>query len=281
MPEYKNIWFADNDEPMSVADISETQAISIGDALEDLKYNTSIICTDEAQVAEAFPEPKQGDRVYRADLGVEQMYFGVYSPTLNPYGKTIAGWYAVSSGLVPIYPQDVTSDGTSSVTVDSMGKVTFTGATFIRLGTIFSDEFINYKVVFNVTSANGNTFTVFRYINNSNVELTGNLYHRKLLTSETATVAPPPSGAAVTDWVAIGGSTAHRICYSEITFFGPYLGVHPRTLSNTISGNISTSARIEQTTSFYNSASGIMQGLIFRTNGTQRITGTLQVYGYR
>jgi hypothetical protein len=281
MPEYKNIWFADNDEPMSVADISETQAISIGDALDDLKYNTSIICTDEAQVLEEFPQPKQGDRVYRADIGVEQMYFEAYSPTLNPYGKTIAGWYAVSSGLVPIYPQDVTSDGTSSVTVDSMGKVTFTGATFVRLQTVFSDEFTNYKVVFNTTSSNGNTVTTFRYINDADSELSGTFYHRVVLVSETATVAPPPTSGAYTNLVSIFGSGSYRIGHSEITFFGPHLGVHPRSLSTSISGNLSTSARIEQTTSFYNSASEIMQGLIFRTNGTQRITGTLQVYGYR
>jgi hypothetical protein len=281
MPEYKNIWFADNSEKMSVENISETQAISIGDALEDLKYNTSIICTDDIQVAEAFPGPKQGDRVYRADLGVEQMYFGVYSPTLNPYGKTIAGWYAVSSGLVPIYPQDVTSDGTTSATVNSSGKVTFTGATFISLGTIFSDEFRNYKVVFNQTESNGATATNFRYINNSNTELTGNLYYRNVLAAETASVAPASSAIALTNLVTVLGAPTFRIGHSEITFFGPRAGVHPRSLSNSASANLSTASRMEQATSFYNSTTEIMKGLIFRGNGTQRITGTIEVYGYR
>lgn len=279
MPEYKNIWFADNSEPMSVAEISETQAISIGDALENLKYNTSIICTDDAQVLEQFPQPKQGDRVYRADIGVEQMYFETYSPTLNPYGKNTPGWYAVSSGVVPIYPTNVSHDGTSPISVNSVGKVSFTSVTNVYLPEVFSDEFRNYKVVVNQTNSAAATQVQFRYIS-SGVEMSGSLYHRKVLTAETATVAPPPSAGQVGTVILIQNSSSFRNSYSETTFFGPRIGIHPRSLTNTIAGNFSTAARIEQSMSFYNSTSDIMDGIVLRT-GAQRITGTIQVYGYR
>jgi hypothetical protein len=151
------------------------------------------------------------------------------------------------------------------------------------LQTVFSDEFTNYKVVFNQTASNGATATFFQYINNSNVVKNDMSYHRKILASETATVTPPPSSGALTDRCPIFNAPASRIGYSEITFFGPRSTVHPRTLSNSVSGNLSTSSRVEQIMSFYNTIpfKDIMKGLYIFSNGTQRITGTIQVYGYR
>jgi hypothetical protein len=39
-----------------------------------------------------FPNPVQGNRVYRADLGYEEAYFGLYNVTSNPGGRAAAGW---------------------------------------------------------------------------------------------------------------------------------------------------------------------------------------------
>lgn len=46
-----------------------------------------------AQRDALFPNPVQGDSVYRNDLGYEQRYYQLYNSNSNPNGKTPAGWY--------------------------------------------------------------------------------------------------------------------------------------------------------------------------------------------
>lgn len=280
MPEYKNIWFADSSEPMLVADISEKQAISAGDELEKLKYNTSIICTSVAQVYEAFPSPKQGDRVYRADLDVEQMYFSRYSATLNQYGKNVPGWYAVSSGLVPIYPTGFTSDGTTAATANALGKVTFKGAKNVTLPNVFSSEFRNYKVVVNVHTTTAGTFHTLRYVSGGTV-LSGASYLRTTFASETATVAPPPGVSGASTGIDIQGSSVFRNSFSETTFFEPYIGTYPKSISFGSAGAFTTNNRTQTNTAIYNSAVTIMNGISLYNNQTATMDGTIQVYGYK
>lgn len=40
----------------------------------------------------AVPSPRQGNRVFRIDLGTTQTYYEVYEATTNPSGRTSAGW---------------------------------------------------------------------------------------------------------------------------------------------------------------------------------------------
>lgn len=47
-----------------------------------------------------YPAPKQGNRVWREDLGWEETYFGTYNVTSNPGGATPAGWYP-TQGMMP------------------------------------------------------------------------------------------------------------------------------------------------------------------------------------
>jgi hypothetical protein len=58
------------------------------------KANAPKVATQAARDA-LFPVPTQGDRVFRSDLGVEQVYFGLYHPTTNPAGKNAANWYSL------------------------------------------------------------------------------------------------------------------------------------------------------------------------------------------
>jgi len=280
MPEYKNIWFADTSEPMLVEAISQKQAVSVGDELEKLKYNTSIICTSTAQVAEAFPNPVQGDRVYRADLGVEQMYFERYNSSLNPYGKNSPGWYAVSPGLVPIYPTGFTSDGTTAATANALGKVTFKGAKNVTLPNVFSSEFRNYKVVVNLHTTSAGTYSNLRYVSNGVVQGTA-LYLRTILASEVATANPPPGVSGPSTGIEIQTSSIFRNSVSETIIFGPYLGSYPKTFSSGTCGALTTNNRVSMTSTVYNSASTVMNGITFYSNQTATMDGTIQVYGYR
>lgn len=46
-----------------------------------------------AERSTLFPVPVQGDRVFRSDLGDEEVYFAAYNAGTNPGGASVAGWY--------------------------------------------------------------------------------------------------------------------------------------------------------------------------------------------
>ena len=103
-----------------------------------------------------FMTPSQGLQVWRDDLGAVETYFGLYNASTNPGGRDTAGWYVNNraSGLVPIRPTTATiATGTGSA--NSMGVVSFSGATSVSLNGVFSAEYVNYRVIFDYeTSVN-------------------------------------------------------------------------------------------------------------------------------
>lgn len=54
----------------------------------------------DAERTAAYPSPVQGDRVWRADKGWEEAYFGLYNASTNPSGSAQAGWYPIA-GVLP------------------------------------------------------------------------------------------------------------------------------------------------------------------------------------
>lgn len=42
-----------------------------------------------------FPNPVQGDGVFRKDLGYEERYYSAYNATSNPGGASIVGWHQI------------------------------------------------------------------------------------------------------------------------------------------------------------------------------------------
>lgn len=58
-----------------------------------------------------YPSPVQGNRVFRADLGVEEVFYGAYNASTNPGGATPQGWYPIA-GMMPRFA--VTKSGNTS-----------------------------------------------------------------------------------------------------------------------------------------------------------------------
>jgi hypothetical protein len=87
------------------------------------------------------------------DTGVMQTYFELYNASTNVGGRETAGWYTNtrSAGLAPIMIPSVTI-ATGSGSANSMGVVTFTGATSIKLNNVFSATYSNYKLVMDITT---------------------------------------------------------------------------------------------------------------------------------
>jgi hypothetical protein len=102
MPMINDFWYADFNTPTNASVISATEATSIGDSFERLELQLPIKVTSATARNETFPEPKQGDSVYRLDLGFEERYYETYSVKTNTSGKPQEGWYRVNSGPVTL-----------------------------------------------------------------------------------------------------------------------------------------------------------------------------------
>lgn len=59
--------------------------------LADAERGTRTVSSDDER-NKAFPNPVQGDRVYRFDKGYLEAYFSTFNSTSNPGGRASAGW---------------------------------------------------------------------------------------------------------------------------------------------------------------------------------------------
>jgi hypothetical protein len=113
--------------------------------------NIGVVANQSERDAQ-YPTPGQGMRVYRTDLGVTQTYYGLFNASTNPGGRDVAGWYneEKSQGLVPIRATTATFVGGTG-SVNSMGRVTFSGCSAVQLDGVFSSKYRNYKVIYTGT----------------------------------------------------------------------------------------------------------------------------------
>lgn len=82
--------YATTSDSMSVADITAAMATGISEQLARLAA-AGIVNSATAR-DELYPNPIQGNTVFRSDLGVRQTYYAAYNGTTNPNGRTPAGW---------------------------------------------------------------------------------------------------------------------------------------------------------------------------------------------
>lgn len=157
MATYKDVYYAETSAPMSAAEISYAEAVSVGDKLEEIKFDSAIKVADAAARNVLFPSPVQGDAVWRNDLAIEQRWYGAYNAQTNPSGRTTAGWYATTSNIRPIISASVTVGGTgASGSINQLGEVSFTNATSVRVDNCLpyslTGNFNSFKVIVNITS---------------------------------------------------------------------------------------------------------------------------------
>lgn len=83
--------YADTSDAMSVADITAAMATGISEQLA--KLASAGIVADQAARDALYPNPIQGNTVFRADLGLRQTYYNAWNATTNPGGRALtAGW---------------------------------------------------------------------------------------------------------------------------------------------------------------------------------------------
>lgn len=145
------------DQPIAWAwcNSANTTVVVYDIRLKAVKSLPPVVATSAERDAK-FMSPTQGLQVWRDDLGAVETYFGLYNASTNPGGRDTAGWYTDdrSMGLVPIKPSTVTiATGTGSA--NSLGQITYTGATSVTIQNVFSSQYRNYKILVSCAGSTG------------------------------------------------------------------------------------------------------------------------------
>lgn len=82
--------YADTSDAMSIADITAAMATGISEQLA--KLASAGIVANQAERDALYPNPIQGNTVFRQDYGRRETYFGLYNASTNPGGMAVAGW---------------------------------------------------------------------------------------------------------------------------------------------------------------------------------------------
>ena len=138
------------DQPIAWAwcNSANTTVVVFDIRLKAVKSMPPVVATSAERDAK-FMSPTQGLQVWRDDLGAVETYYGLYNSSTNPGGRDIAGWYVNTrqTGLRPIQPSSVVI-ASGSGSANSLGVISFTGATAVSLNGVFSSDYRSYKIVF-------------------------------------------------------------------------------------------------------------------------------------
>lgn len=235
--------------------------------------NIGVVANQSERDAQ-YPTPGQGMRVYRTDLGVTQTYYGLFNASTNPGGRDVAGWYDTekSVGLVPIQPTSVVI-ATGSGAANSLGVVSFTGATAVSLNNVFSSSYTSYKIIVNCDASSTNAGLRIR-LRASGTDATGGSYFYQ--GSQQVSTTAPVAFSGVSQFQFALLATSDTGNFSSIELTNPFNAVRT-------SGSLSS---LGYTTGPAGFQAGLLHALSISYDGltlypaTGNITGTIQVFGY-
>lgn len=255
----EEIFYADNESVMSLETLSAARATSAGDRISKLMLQAGNSVASDFERNEMFPEPKQGDVVWRSDLAVEQRYFELYS-SVNPQGRTPAGWYAVKNSFVPI-----------------VSNAEFSGVNTINLPNIFSLTFTNYFILGEINlpvSAN-----IFGRFSRNGVAAVSGYQRTRISGNNNVTTSATGANSNQMYISEFAGVLSNRHCFQLY-------------VSNPMQNQYSTlTADFGSVTQVVNSSIGAASNILLNTNSYDGLTifttdsnplmqGVVSVYGY-
>lgn len=250
-----------------------TRVGTVETGLNSLKTASPAIVANTTQRNNLFPSPVQGNAVFRTDIGSTERYFAAYHATNNPGGEAVAGWYpSHDGGLVPLLPTSIDSTGNSNrtVTINSSGLVTFNGCLTVSLNGIFSNKYKMYRLVVPNHAVNGGTNIYIRTRNNGT---DGGTYFRTGMLWYTNSTGSYWGGYAESLAYLCPAGTANG--FSIVADFALDGALFSSAYGQQGNGTL-TSATV--LTYFAASGDGLTLGL---DNSSARMSGTLQLFGYR
>jgi len=182
-------------------------------------------------------------------------------------------------GLVPVTPGSVTV-ATGTATVNGSGLVTFTGASYIQLGNVFTSSYKSYRILAKWDVASGTQYITMTSVTNGTNNTTSNWYSFSGLQSYGAGTI---GGWQITDpgswWLGQTSASVPGLNQSAIEVHNNPAAVDRKGLSwITTEYNDSSGYRTIVSGGTYRSVSAF-DGFRITPSGST-ISGTIQVYGY-
>jgi hypothetical protein len=261
MPIYGNdFWYADFNTPTNVSVISATEATSIGDSLERLEMQVPIKVTSAAARNETFPNPQQGDSVYRLDLGFEERYYETYSVKTNLAGKPSAGWYRINSGPVTLANIDFQN----------------TADTSNLFASVFDEAYKFYEIRYSIQTPTPSTLNF--YLKNGTANLATALYRWSYLNrvSGGSTAGSFTALATFAITYPTNGTWHHGVIL--LSDVNPSEHYFPKIICRSYSSNNTSGQQKMFTAGCYQSTTQNVDG--FLIGSANPMFGNVQVLGY-
>lgn len=180
------------------------------------------------------------------------------------------------AGLIPVQPTSIVV-ATGTAAVNTLGVVTFTGATSITLNNVFSSEYTNYRMVFTLYGAS-TILNVFGQLTTAGTPLSGTAYNRGTFVTRTdGSTLSGTGGANISSFsVVVGASNATNMASSFLDITNPYTTIRKSVVGLCQGyGNLHETSMIGTGIMDTNSRDGVKI-----TCSTGNITGTVQIFGY-
>jgi len=183
------------------------------------------------------------------------------------------------AGLAKIVPSSV-AVGSGTGSADSLGTVTFTGASSVSLNGVFSSTYDNYVFVVNLTSVTTDNDSFIR-LRTGGTDNTASVYGGAVSYMNSASSSGSASfGATQSYWTTQYMASAHTAGEFIMNIFNPYLARQTGATGHQVRHNSSSTGDVESRLgSFVHGAATSFDSLTYgRATGTA--TGTIQIYGY-
>lgn len=275
MPYYKDVYYADNTEPLSIAQIEYKSAKSIGDKLEELQYDSAIPVTNTAARDVLFPAPVNGDAVWvmEAQKEYEQRYIN-------------NAWYRTTSMSNILKPSTVSVSSGGIYKILGNGEVSFAATNYVALNNIFPafvspERYSSYKIIVDIVSSTvpSNSIIFQLSTNAATTPLTYNNVRNGWVSGNTSVAS------SVDTYMMLGFATlTHPTCYSEINIKTMFPGTTTRYIGFETSSSttgVTATNEIFKSYGHTNVTGNTFDGIRIASNGASKISGTVKVYGIR
>ena len=170
------------------------------------------------------------DGVWRASNSAQTF------PVQVSNGGTGAGTLAQAQdnlgvGLTNIPVGTLYKGASGTATVNSTGRVDFSGTEFVTLANVFSSAFKNYRVILRVAATVANVALNIRY-SNANTPDASAQYYITRVDARAASVVAASASAGTTLPITDVNSTALSPAFVSLDIFSPNLAETTQTLSN-------------------------------------------------
>jgi len=179
------------------------------------------------------------------------------------------------AGLAKIIPSSV-AVGSGTGSADTVGNVTFSGASSVSLNGVFTSTYDNYEIIINHTcSANASAY--FR-LRNAGSDYTSSTYYAGMVSyfTDTTTLYGETSAAAAQAYI---GEVSDSKAFTKFSISGALIAERKILIGTTYRTRVTGPTGKGSTFGVFVNSTSTYDGFTFYpSSGT--ITGTMVVYGY-